>query len=144
MKNLTRSLRPIAWAVALSIGLTGAAAASTKFVLGSSTDIPAAQGYLKVKDTNNGNVELRLSVKHLAPPGRVVPGASVFVVWVRGLAAGTDAQNLGTLKVNSNLSGRFRSVTPMQSFDMFMTCEQSATVLYPSGPQLLPVHFQHK
>lgn len=144
MNHVTRTLSRVARVLLLSTCCAGVAIAGVKLPLGLSTEVPAAQGELKLKDTRNGNVELKVTVKHLAPPGRVVAGTSVFVVWARGLSAGTDAQNLGVLKVNSNLTGKFVAVTPMQSFDFFMTCEQSPTVLFPSGPQLLPVHYQHK
>ena len=122
--------------------VTGSAAAT--LVLGSSTQIPAAQGKAHLHNTENGNVEIKLSVRHLAPPGRISPGAEVFVVWARGLAPGTEAQNLGALKVDKNLNGKMTAVTPMSSFDLFITCEQSQTAAFPASPELLPLHYSSK
>jgi hypothetical protein len=120
-------------------GVTTASAAAA-FPLGSSPEIPAAQGDVRLQTTRNGNVELKLHIMHLAPPGHIVPGTEVFVVWARGLAAGSVAQNLGALRVDRNLNGRFTTVTAMQSFDLFITCEQSQTAIAPSGLELLPFH----
>jgi len=125
----------------LSGGVATAGAAAT-LPLQSSSEIPAAEGKVRLHSTKNGNVEIKLSVKHLAPPGRIVAGSNVFVVWTRGLAPGAEAQNLGALKVDKNLSGRLTAVTAMSSFDLFLTCEQSQTVTFPAGPELLPLHYQ--
>lgn len=144
MKKRHRAVVSAALLALSMAGLATVALASIKLQLGHSAEIPAAQGELKVRDTHNGNIGLKLSVRHLAPPGRVVSGASLYVVWVRGLTPGTDAQNLGLLKVSRNLSGKFVGVTPVQSFDLFLTCEQSATALVPSAPELLSVQYLHK
>jgi len=133
--------------VLLVLLLAGAAAttsASVTIPLGSSSAIPAAEGKVRLSKTKNGNVEIKLQVKHLAPAGRIKPGASVFVVWARGLAPEAEAQNLGALKVDKNLNGKLTAVTSMSSFDLFITCEQSQTVRYPEVPELLAVHYMSK
>ena len=81
---------------------------------------------------------------HSTPPGRIIPGAEVFVVWACGLASGAQAQNLGALKVDKNLNGKITAVTAMPSFDLFITCEQSQTVTVPASPELLAVHYASK
>lgn len=128
--------------VALMLVCGAAAANATSALpLGSSPQIPAAQGDARLRTTRNGNIEIRLRVAHLAPPGRIVPGADVFVVWVRGQAVGAAAQNLGALRVDRNLSAKFTAVTSLPSFDVFITCEQSQTVTVPSAPELLPLNY---
>ena len=114
---------------------------TVKLPLGSSSEIPAAEGEAQIHPTRNGNIEIKLRVKHLAPPGRISPGAEVFVVWARGLEPGAEAQNLGALKVDKNLNAKFTTVTAMASFDLFLTCEQAQTALYPSRLELLPVRY---
>lgn len=123
---------------------TATASSTTKLPLGSSPQTPAAEGTANMRLTDNGNVEIKLSVKHLAPPGRITAGANVFVVWVRGLEAGAAAQNLGALKVDKNLNGKLRATTALSSFDLFMTCEQAQTVTVPSAPELLPLQYMSK
>lgn len=136
--------RAAGYGALLALLLTGGVAAASATVtlpLGSSSEIPAAQGKARLHSTKNGNVEIKLSVKHLAPPGRIVPGANVFVVWSRGLAPGAEAQNLGALIVDKNLNGKITAVTAMSSFDLFITCEQTQTVTVPATPELLPLHY---
>ena len=144
MKNHSRAAGYGALLVLLLTGGVATASAASTLSLGSSSEIPAAQGKVRLHRTKNGNVEIQLSVKHLAPPGRITPGANVFVVWVRGLARGAEAQNLGALKVDKNLNGKITAVTAMSSFDLFITCEQSQTVTVPATPELLPLHYMSK
>lgn len=144
MKN---DLRRAGYGALLALLLTGVmatASAAVTLQLGSSSEIPAAEGKVKLKKNRNGNIEIKLEVKHLAPPGRIIPGASVFVVWARGLAPEAAAQNLGALKVDKNLKGKLTADTAMSSFDLFITCEQSQTVTAPAAPELLPVHYLSK
>ena len=145
MKSHSRAVGHGALLVVLLIVVVVATASATvTSQLGSSPEIPAAQGTVRLHNTKNGNVEIKLSVKHLATPGRINPGANVFVVWARGLSPGAEAQNLGALKVDKNLNGKFNAVTAMPSFDLFITCEQSQTVTVPATPELLPVHYASK
>ena len=109
--------------------------------LGASQQIPAAEGTAQLHKTKNGNVEIKLKIKHLAPPERIVPGANVFMVWVRGLGPDAQAQNLGALRVDKNLSAKMTAITAMPSFDLFITCEPSQTVTAPGSPELLPLHY---
>ena len=125
----------------LMIGGADIAAAATKFRLTPSREIPAAQGTARLSNTKNGNVEIKLNVKHLALPGNISPGAEVFVLWARGLAPGAESQNLGALVVDKNLNGKLTASTAMASFDLFLTCEQSQTVTVSALPELLPLRY---
>jgi hypothetical protein len=109
--------------------------------LAPSSQIPAAQGKAQLHKTKNGNVEIKLTLKHLASPERIVPGANVFMVWVRGLAPDAQAQNLGALRVDKNLNAKMTAITALPSFDLFITCEPSQTVTVPGSPELLPLHY---
>lgn len=130
--------------VLLLTGSAATATAATTYRLGPSPEIPAAQGKARLNMTKNGNMQIKLSVKHLAPPGNISPGAEVFVVWARGLALGAEAQNLGALIVNKHLNGKLTAITAMPSFDLFITSEQRQTVTVPSLPELLPLRYMKK
>lgn len=125
----------------LSVGGTAVSLAGERLTLGGSPEIPAAEGEARLKVTRNGNTEIKLTVKHLAPPGRITPGADVFVVWVRGLAAGSLPQSLGALKIDGNLSGKLTGATALASFDLFLTAEASQTVTVPATLELMPLHY---
>ena len=141
MKRQTRqALNGMLFAALVTAGMVVAASAST-LALTSSPEIPAAEGTAKMRATSNQNTEIRLKVKHLAPPERIATGTAVFVVWVRDVALGSQAQNLGALRVNKALSGKLRAITALKAFDLFITCEALQTGTAPTGKELLPVHY---
>lgn len=105
--------------------------------LTSSPDIPAAQSTVKVSTTDNGNTKIDLVVEHLASPERVNPGATVYVVWARGNEAGAQPVNLGALKVDDDLKGGISAVTPLRSFELYITAEPSQMNTTPTGKTLL-------
>jgi hypothetical protein len=145
--NMNNNSRRAGYGVLLVLLLAGVVAtpsAAGTLPLGSSSEIPAAAGQVQLKHTKNGNVEIKLKVKHLAPAGRITPGANVFVVWARGLEPGAGAQNLGALKTDKNLNGKLTAGTAMSSFDLFITCEQAQTATFPAAPELLPLHYVNK
>ena len=141
---MTKQLKALLYGSLFVAFMTTAMAVSAyadTLVLASSPEIPAAEGRVRTRVTQNGNTEINLRVKHLAPPDRITPGTAVFVVWVRGLAQGSLAQNLGGLRVNKNLSGKLRGATSLKAFDLFLTCEALQSVTAPTGRELLPVHY---
>lgn len=100
-------------------------------------EIPAAQSSVKVSLTDNGNTKIELSVQHMAPPERVSPGATIYVVWVRGNDSNSRSQNLGALKVDADLKASISAVTPLRDFELFVTAEPTQTGSEPSGRRLL-------
>ena len=119
-------------------GLTAwSCAGPSQLRLTSSPDIPGAQSTAKVSTTDNGNTQIDLIVEHLASPERVDPGASVYVVWVRGHEAEAQSQNLGALKVDDNEKGSISATTPLRSFDLYVTAEASQQSSVPKGKTLL-------
>ena len=125
----------------LSATIASPSSAAKTMPLGTSSQIPAAEGKARLNKTKNGNIEIKLAIKHLAPPERIIPGANVFMVWVRGLAPDAQAQPLGALRVDKKLSARMTAITVLPSFDLFITCESSPTVTVPGTPELLPLHY---
>lgn len=127
------------WTMMAVLGLTGATAgcaSGTPTVrMVSSADVPAASGTVKASLTDNGNTALEVEVRHLARPELVQPGATTYVVWAR--APGGDAQNLGALRVDEDLRGTLRTITPLRSFDVFITAESAATAMRPTSRRLL-------
>jgi hypothetical protein len=100
-------------------------------------DVPGAEGKAKVSTTDNGNTKIDLVVKHLAPPEQVSSGATAYVVWVQNTQRSEYAQNLGALKVDSDLNGSITAVTSLRSFDLYITAEPSPSTTAPTGKALL-------
>lgn len=144
MKKSLRNWIAGAMFAALMVSSAAVAMGSAALPLGSSPEIPAASGDVRLRTTPNGNIEVKLRVAHLAPPGRIVPGADVFVVWIRGQAPGAEAQNVGALKVDKKLSAKLTATTSLSSFDLFITCEKSQTATVPDRLELLPFHYSAK
>jgi hypothetical protein len=133
------------WLLLVVVGPVVAGCAGPSQVrLTGNPDIPGAEGIVTTSTTDNGNTKLDISVKHLAPPERVEPGASVFMVWVRGLESGAQAVSQGALVVNSDLSGQIVTVTPLRSFELFVTPESSQSVTAPTGKTLLSARIEMK
>jgi hypothetical protein len=111
------------------------ASASHKYKLNPSTIVPAATGEIDVDKDRNGNTALDLKVKHLAKPENLTPPQTVYVVWIQ--SQGGNPENQGQLKVNDNLEGEFKAVTPYKSFQLFITGETNPNATTPSGPEVL-------
>jgi hypothetical protein len=143
-------------ASALGCSLFGGGASSVQ--LQSGPQNPASQGEVKTKLTSDNNTEVKVTVKHLAPPDRLAQGATTYVVWARPAempAAREDKSatyperqaasgrtengvyNLGGLKISKNLDGERDTVTPFHSFELFITPEPSSSVTTPNGERAL-------
>ena len=132
MKSLSKLAGFTLMLALLNVALVGASSAVT-LQLAPSEQIPAAEGKAELRTNKNGNVQIKLTFRHLAPPQRVVPGANVFMVWVRGQEPDAAAQNLGALKVDKNLGAKMTAITALSSFDLFITCEPSQSVTVPAS-----------
>jgi hypothetical protein len=98
--------------------------------------MPAAEGTVIATRAENDNTALEVRVQHLASPEKIAPEATTYVVWAR--ANGADsAQNLGALHVDKDLQGTLKTVTPLRTFDVFITAEPSPTARRPTSEHLL-------
>ncbi|HEX4337239.1 MAG TPA: hypothetical protein VH062_15080 [Polyangiaceae bacterium] len=92
----------------------------------------AAIGEVTTSIGENGNTNMRVKVTFLAPPDKLSPGASTYVVWVKPDAKAA-AQNVGALRVKNDRSGELDTKTALTSFDVVITPEAAATVTEPAG-----------
>jgi len=117
------------------------ASGSRDLHLSGSPDVPGAQGVAKVSTTDDGNTKIDLVVQHLAPPEDINSGATVYIVWVHkndvGSEISAEPQNLGALKVDSDLNGKMTGITNLRSFELYVTAEPSQSTTTPTGPSLL-------
>jgi hypothetical protein len=114
----------------LLVVMSCATATPTPQAMRASDATPAGQGTIRVEEGPNGSTTYSVSVKHLAPPGRMADEATVYVVWVQ--QRNQPAQNAGELGLNANLEGTFTSMTPLRRFYVMVTPEPSALVTRPS------------
>lgn len=96
---------------------------------------PTAQGELKVDKDKQDNSEITVKVKHLAPPDKIFPGATNYVVWIQ--PEGTDTfQNVGALNVDKDLEGKYKTTVPYKEFRVIITPEMGNMAQAPSGPAI--------
>lgn len=98
--------------------------------------IPAANGELKVGTDDNSNTTVALKVRNLAPPSRLTPAKTAYVVWIE--PRGLPPESKGQLQaVGDSLSGELRFVTTHREFDVFITAEDGVGVPQPTGEPLM-------
>ena len=119
--------------LALALGLAACGGAPIKLINGPMA--PAATGGVTTEESNDGNLKMKIEVKHLASPERYQPTAKVFVVWVE--RAGATPQNVGALKVDKDLTGRLDTLTPLHRFTLAITAEEDPATAIPKGPRVL-------
>lgn len=109
-----------------------------KIHMDSAQAVPAAHGTVQAKTTDNGNVQLDISVRALAQPSALSPAQSTYVVWVQ--PPGHNPVNEGALTVDGNLKGKMTTTTPYKDFKIFITGEKYAQIQQPEGPTVLSAH----
>lgn len=102
----------------------------------SDSAMPAAEGSARFAPTKNDNTSVDLRVKHLARPEKLTPPASSYVVWTKA-TKDAEAQNIGALKVDKDLSGSLQTETPLHSFELLITAEPTGQAQEPTGRPLL-------
>ena len=96
---------------------------------------PSAQGTVATSTDRNGNVEVEVKVKHLAPAQRLVPPHQAYLVWVQ--PRGAQAELLGALRVNDGQEGSLKATTTHKDFEVLVTAEDSINPQVPSTNAVL-------
>jgi len=125
--------------VAGIIALVGAQASCQKVAfwrskpqeMHAASDVHAGQGTVRVTTGDNGNSKVSIRVKHLAPPSKMAPDSTVYVVWLQPVDG--DSQNVGALLLNSDLEGSLDTVTPHHRFRITITPEPNGQAASPTN-----------
>lgn len=96
---------------------------------------PGANGTVRFKIGNNGNMELDVKTQNLAQPSSLTPPENTYVLWIQ--PPGQDAQNRGEMKVGSNEQAELKTEAPQKRFRIFITAEQNGQTQMPQGPTVL-------
>ncbi len=104
-----------------------------------SSVVPAAQGYVKIKQDKNKNNVIDIELTNLAGPERLQPPKNVYVVWME---TANNAKNLGKINSSSSflskkLKGSFKTISSFKPSRIFITAEDEANIQYPVGPVAL-------
>lgn len=105
-----------------------------------SSIVPAAQGYVKVKRDNNENYVIKIEISNLAEVERLQSAKSNYVVWMETDRGRTE--NLGQLNSSSgflskNLKASMETVSSYKPAKIFITAEDNTNVQYPGNQVIL-------
>ncbi|MGE0405351.1 MAG: hypothetical protein AB7O65_03555 [Candidatus Korobacteraceae bacterium] len=125
----------VLWTLALFITLGALGCANRNVNMTPSSSVPAASATVKTGQDSNGNTSIDMQVQHLAPPDRLTPPATAYIVWIK--PANAEPRNEGRLTVGENLSARFQTVTPAKQFEIFVTAESDQLTTTPAGQEVL-------
>ena len=114
--------------------------ADKKYPMTAASIVPGARAEVAISKDKNGNTRLKMTVQHLANLESLTPRAVAYVVWLQ--ERGGNSENQGQLKMDKNLKATFETVTPLKSFDVFVTAEQDLRAKGPSGPEVLKATIQ--
>ena len=101
---------------------------------------PTASGKVEVATEKNGNHQVKVEVKRMAPPAKIFDGTSAYVVWLK--AQNGSYQNIGTLAIDKDLNGKLTTKTPFDTFDVLVTAEADALALTPSDNKVMNTRVQ--
>jgi hypothetical protein len=107
-----------------------------KIYFSNSSVEPAAQGSVKMTKDRNENYSLNINIMNLAPPERMQPASSVYLVWMD--TEGNGTKNLGKIMSGGNmlsktLKGSLNSVTRFKPTRVYITAETDPGVTTPGN-----------
>lgn len=105
-----------------------------------STIVPAARGYVKVKQDGNNNYVIKVELSNLAEVKRLDPPKESYVVWME--SDGNPIKNIGRINSSSSLLSKrltvsFETVSAIKPSLIFITAENEADSQYPGGKTIL-------
>ena len=115
-------------------------ACANKVAFNTSTTVPAARGYAKVKKDGNGNYKIAISIRNLAEVNRLQPPKKAYIVWV--VADNLPAKNVGLISSDSKmfsqkLKAYFETVSATKPTKIFITAEDDVATQTPTYINIL-------
>ncbi|MBD3725368.1 MAG: hypothetical protein IE891_11510 [Flavobacteriaceae bacterium] len=107
---------------------------ATKATFPVSDLVPAADISAKKKTDSNKNITLEITCKNLASPDRLNPSGNNYNVWVVTKEYGI--KNVGQLIVDNAKKSSFKTVTPFDFDEVFITVEDQGDLKYPTGREI--------
>jgi hypothetical protein len=97
-----------------------------KMAFQTSTVVPAAEGFVKVKKDDNNNYNIELNIQRLAESKRLTPPKELYIFWMESEDNGI--KNLGRVNTSSGLfsstlKSSLKTVTPLKPKRFFITAE---------------------
>ncbi|MDP4208198.1 MAG: hypothetical protein Q8928_05225 [Bacteroidota bacterium] len=105
-----------------------------------SSVVPGAEGYAKVKKDNNKNYVIQIYITNLAEVSRLQTSKQTYVIWI--VTDEGTTKNIGRLKTSSGLFSKsmkasFETVSSVKPTKIFITAEVDGIVQYPDSQIVL-------
>lgn len=115
-------------------------ACATKSTFQTSSLVPAARGYIKVKRDRNNNYIIRIYLSNLAEVERLENGSNVYVVWME--TAEGEVKNIGriisdTKMFSTKLLAYSYTVSAAKPTRVFITSENDGDARAPTSEVVL-------
>lgn len=117
--------------------LLNSCSTTTKFPL--STVTPAAEISAKKRIDKQNNFTLEITASNLASAERNSPPGNNYSVWIVSKNNGT--KNVGQLNVKNGKKTTFKTVTPFDFEEIFITIEDKGDMSYPTGVEISRAKF---
>ncbi|OFY24933.1 MAG: hypothetical protein A2W98_03910 [Bacteroidetes bacterium GWF2_33_38] len=96
-----------------------------------SSIVPAARGYVKVKKDDNKNYDIDIEISNLAEVDRLIPKKKVYIVWM--ISDEDITSNIGQIKITKKkLEASLEAISSSKPNKIFITSEEDARVQTPS------------
>jgi hypothetical protein len=106
----------------------------------SSSVVPAARGYVKVKRDNNKNYIICVHISNLAEINRLQPSKQAYVVWMvtdHEITENTGQINSSTTFLSTKLKASFTKVSSSKPIKIFITAENDPATQTPTEQVIL-------
>lgn len=105
---------------------------AVKFPISSVT--PAADISAKKKTDSNNNFVLEIIARNLASADRLNPPGKVYSVWV--VNKQNEVMNVGQMDIKNAQKSTFKTATPFDFDEVFITVEDQGDLKYPAGMEI--------
>lgn len=105
-----------------------------------SSVVPAARGFAKIKRDNNKNYVIKINLINLAEVQRLQPPKQIYVVWM--ITDQETTMNIGQLKSSTSLLSKklkatLETTSPFKPVKIFITAEDDGSIQYPGMQMVL-------
>jgi len=111
-----------------------------KLVFLSSSVVPAARGYVKVKRDINENYIIQVQISNLAEVNRLQPSKQAYAVWMvtdREITVSIGQINSSTTFLSTKLKASFKKISSSKPIKIFITAEEDAGTQTPNEQVVL-------
>lgn len=115
--------------VVLSLTACGTTAKFPVSSVAPASDIKAVK-----KTDSNKNITLEITAKNLASPDRMSPPGNVYSVWIVTNEYGI--KNVGQLMIDNAKKSSFKTLTPFDFNEVFITVENQGDLKFPTGVEI--------